>query len=145
MIFPGGQIRQLDQPVKAAELMLESPNYFLVNSQSLQIGRRFSALNADEDLEVNNVYIMFPMKRVNSVVTVADVGVFFLAARRGFTGNGKIMLESDSVPMILPETEVAAPRLNLEDSDEFTSIEFRHRMSISRSKKPVLETIDEEL
>lgn len=45
VIFPGGLIRQLDKPLKAAKLMLESPNYFLVNSQSLQIGRRFPTLN----------------------------------------------------------------------------------------------------
>ncbi|KAL0372683.1 UNVERIFIED_CONTAM: hypothetical protein Scaly_0949900 [Sesamum calycinum] len=80
VILPGGEIRQFRQPVKAAELMLDSPNFFLVNSKSLNIGRRFSPLSADEDLEFGNLYVMIPMRRVNSVVTAAEVAVFLMAA-----------------------------------------------------------------
>src|SRR2546430_1670487 len=80
VILPAGEVRQFREPIKAAELMLECPNFFLVNSQSLHIGRRFSALAADEEVEFGNVYIMFPMKRLNSVVTAADMAVLFMAA-----------------------------------------------------------------
>ena len=38
VIFPGGEVRQIrDQSVKAAELMLECPSFFLANSKSLLI------------------------------------------------------------------------------------------------------------
>ncbi|KAH7533907.1 hypothetical protein FEM48_Zijuj04G0181300 [Ziziphus jujuba var. spinosa] len=47
---------------------------------SLRIGRRFSTINADEDLEIGNVYIMFPMNRVNSIVTPGDMGAPFITA-----------------------------------------------------------------
>ena len=49
---------------------------------SLQIGRRFSALNADEELECGNVYVMLPMKRLNSLVKASDMGALLLTAKR---------------------------------------------------------------
>lgn len=151
IVFPGGEIRQLSAPTKAAELMLETPNFFLVNSQSLKIGLRFSPLNADEDLELANVYVMFPMKRVNSTVTSADMGALFLTAnsvsKRGFVRKTRISPESADIS---PEkTEVVAllktvPKLNLDDIEDFSAPDFMHRLSLSRSKKPLLETIAEE-
>ncbi|XP_074289619.1 uncharacterized protein LOC141614771 [Silene latifolia] len=91
VIFPSGEIKQFNQPTKAAELMLEIPNYFLVNSTSLQMGRRITALNADEDLEIGDVYVMLSMQRVNSFVTAADMAALYLAAKRGSGGRaGKV-------------------------------------------------------
>ncbi|XP_057491054.1 uncharacterized protein LOC130776848 [Actinidia eriantha] len=144
IISQTGEIKKFQQPLKAAELMLEAPNSFLVNSRSLQIGRRFSALNADEDLEMANVYVMFPMKRVRSVVTAADMGVLFLAAnsatRRAAGGGVRVFPE----PQRDEAAAAAAPRLSLEDVEEFSTPEFKHRLSMCRSKKPLLETIAEE-
>ncbi|KAC3428746.1 hypothetical protein FH972_027196 [Carpinus fangiana] len=160
VIFPSGEIRQLHAPTKAAELMLETPNFFLVNSESLHIGRRFSALSADEDLEMANVYVMFPMRRLNSVVTTADMGALFLAAN-STAKHRRVIPESgdhDGTPNYLLEGKaddddddwhesaaaVAVPKLNLDDIEEFSAPEFIHRLSMCRSKKPVLETIAEE-
>ncbi|CAK9145136.1 unnamed protein product [Ilex paraguariensis] len=129
------------------------PKLLLVNSRSLNIGKRFSALSADEDLEFGNVYIMFPMKRVNAVVTAADMAVLFMAI------NSPAKRISGVKVGVLPEaTAVAAERrdsspesdvvgrsgLNLSDVEGFPAPEFRHRLSMCRSKKPLLETITEE-
>ncbi|GMN28266.1 hypothetical protein TIFTF001_001989 [Ficus carica] len=151
VIFPGGEVRRFDEPVKAAELMLESPNFFVVNSRSLQMGRRFSALNADEDLEMANVYVMFPMQRVNSLVTAADMGALFLVAKKAVSGRKKRISPADQPTVAAPENlrkdddhvAAAAPRLNLDDIENFSAPEFMHRLSMSRSKKPLLETIEE--
>ncbi|KAI3502945.1 hypothetical protein L1887_31356 [Cichorium endivia] len=130
VILPNGEIRKFQEPVNAAELMLESPNSFVVNSKSLRIGARFSALNADEDLEFASVYVMFPMNRVNSVVTTSDLGSLFISAKK--------------IGRIAPENEPTQPRLKLEDNEELVSLEFKRRASMCRSKKPLLDTIDEE-
>lgn len=143
VILPNGEIRQFYEPMKAAEVMLESPNFFLVNSKSLHMGRRFCALNADEDLEMASVYVLFPMKRVNSMVTAADMGALFLTAKRSSIGNARILPEIVPPPVKSSEEEVV-PKLNLEDIQEFSLPEFQHRMSMCRSKKPLLETIVEE-
>ncbi|XP_062104859.1 uncharacterized protein LOC133816322 [Humulus lupulus] len=161
VIFPGGEVRRFDGPVKAAELMLETPSFFVVNVRSMRLGQRFSPLNADEDLELASVYIMFPMKRVNSPITAADMGAIFLAAnsatKRGGGGGRKTrVLPSEfgenwrTYDMAAEEEKeeervaAAGPKLNLDDIEDFSAPEFLHRVSMSRSKKPLLETIAEE-
>ncbi|XP_062143453.1 uncharacterized protein LOC133851125 [Alnus glutinosa] len=140
VIFPGGEIRHCRETVKAAELMLERPNFFLVNSRSLHIGRRFSALAADEELEFGNVYIMFPMKRVNSIVTAADMAALFMAAN-----SAAKRISSDGGKQEVGETaEESGSRLSLEGVEEFAAPEFKFRLSVCRSRKPGLETITEE-
>ncbi|KAL3830835.1 hypothetical protein ACJIZ3_019637 [Penstemon smallii] len=143
VILPGGEIRQFRQPVKAAELMLESPNYFLVNSKSLNIGRRISPLLADEDLEFGNLYVMLPMRRLNSIVMAADVAVFLMAAN-----SAPKRILGGSVVKISPEAQVAEveglsengrSRLNLEGVDE-----CKYRLAVCRTRKPALDTITEE-
>ncbi|KAF8378651.1 hypothetical protein HHK36_030000 [Tetracentron sinense] len=139
VIFPSGEIRQVDEPIKAAELMFEIPNFFLVNSGSLQMGRRFSALNADEDLEMGNVYIMFPMKRLTSVITAADMGLLFLsansAAKRICGGKER---ESGGDTRVTPFSPAAnsgddeMPRLNLDDIEDLLVPEFKHRLSMCK-------------
>ncbi|EYU34547.1 hypothetical protein ABFS82_12G018400 [Erythranthe guttata] len=117
VIFPSGETRRLHEPTKAAELMLENPNSFIVSAKSLQIGRRFSALNADDDLQMGGVYVA---SRISPEC-----------------GGGVCVVETTSV-------KCSAGKLNLDDFEEFSTPEFKHRLSMSRSKKPSLETIDEE-
>ncbi|KAL0381433.1 UNVERIFIED_CONTAM: hypothetical protein Sangu_0207600 [Sesamum angustifolium] len=74
VIFPSGEVRRLYHPTKAAELMLEVPGFFISEAKCLRIGKRLAALAADEDLEIGGVYVFFPMKRLNSAVTAADMG-----------------------------------------------------------------------
>ncbi|KAG2709500.1 hypothetical protein I3843_05G221300 [Carya illinoinensis] len=157
VIFPGGEVRQCREPVNAAELMFECPNFFLVNSRSLHIGRRFSALSADEELEFGHVYIMFPMKRVNSMVTAADMTVFFMAANSAAKriSGGKIGILPDSrfaqdgaalaAAATAEDGEIGGSRLSLDAGiDELSMPEFKYRISVCRSRKPLLETIKEE-
>ncbi|GFQ06465.1 hypothetical protein PHJA_002790500 [Phtheirospermum japonicum] len=118
VIFPSGETRRLYEPTKAAELMLETPNFFLVSARSLQIGRRFSALNADEDLEIGAVY--------KTAKVLPECG-----------GDPQVVRSGVRCP-------AAAPKLNLDDIEEFSMPEFQHRLSMCRSKKPLLETIVEE-
>ncbi|KAM3306172.1 hypothetical protein P3S67_013042 [Capsicum chacoense] len=149
VILPNGEIRNIYQQVKAAELMLETPNFFIVNSRSLHIGRRFSALNADEDLEMANVYVMFPMKRLNSLVSAADLGALILTANSVFKrvsfGRVKILPECTEEPNKTKcDDKVDLPKLKLDDFEEFSTPEFKNMLSMCRSKKPLLETITEE-
>ncbi|CAA0833004.1 Unknown protein [Striga hermonthica] len=141
VILPGGEIRQFRQPVKAAELMLDSPNYFLVDSVSFGIGRRVSPLPADEDLEFGRLYVMLPMRRLNSILTAADVAVFLMAAnaapRRISTAASSGRVSPDSSNAVGEERR----GLRLEEA----ALEFSHRrLAACRSKRPGLDTIVEE-
>lgn len=155
VVFPTGEVKQYKAQLNAAELMLECPSFFLVNSRSLHIGRRFSALAADEELEFGNVYIFFPMRRVNSVVTAADMAVLFMAANSAAKRlSGRVLPEKyggggdlqrgecgDQVKSHVMGVENEVPRLSLEGVESGL---FENRLSYCRSRKPVLETINEE-
>ncbi|XP_073137958.1 uncharacterized protein [Henckelia pumila] len=139
VLLPGGEIRQFQEAVKAAELMLESPGFFVVNAKSLCVGRRFSPLTADEELEFANLYVMFPIRRANSVVTAADVAVFLMTAnsapKRISGGNGgRISPEAVEVD------DSGRPRLSLES----VVPDYKYRVASCRSRKPLLDTISEE-
>ncbi|CAL0314940.1 unnamed protein product [Lupinus luteus] len=145
VIFPTGEVKQYKSQVNVAELMLECPTFFLTNSRSLHMGHRFSALGADEELEFGNVYIFFPMRRVNSVVTAADMAVLFMAANSAAKRiSGRVRPDSCAAQVESHEMSVEndAPRLSLEGVDE--SGLFPNRLSYCRPRKPVLETIKEE-
>ncbi|KAG9140885.1 hypothetical protein Leryth_010419 [Lithospermum erythrorhizon] len=150
VIFPTGEIKQYKQTTNAAELMFESPNSFIANAKSLQIGRRFSALNADEDLEMGNVYVMFNMKRLNSLVTASDMGGLFLTAKsaackkRVSFGTVRISPECSNEDGEVSKMELT--KVNLDQVlEEYEAAEMQQRRrSVCRSKKPLLETIIEE-
>ncbi|CAN1331225.1 hypothetical protein LINPERPRIM_LOCUS35246 [Linum perenne] len=145
VVFPCGEVKQFRAPIKAAEIMFDCPNFFffLANSQSLHIGRRFSPLPADEELELGNVYLLFPMKRSSSVVTAADMAVFFLAAN-----SAAKRISGFKVPggMSQPEEVNDGGRKSLEEvAEEFEiAAEIKYRLPICRSRKPMLKTIREE-
>ncbi|KAL7110666.1 hypothetical protein ACP275_05G040000 [Erythranthe tilingii] len=122
--------------------MLDSPTYFVANSKSLTIGRRFSPLSADEDLEFGNLYVMLPMRRVNSVVTAADVAVFLMSANsapKRLSGGGSSVRVSPEAAAD-NSSENGRPRLSLED----IAPEYLYRLAVCRSKRPGLDTIIEE-
>ncbi|KAJ8424284.1 hypothetical protein Cgig2_003266 [Carnegiea gigantea] len=148
VIFLGGEIQSFSEPITVAELMLETTNSFLVNSKSLQIGRRFSPLNADEDLKTGNVYVLFPKQRLYSVVNTGDMGALFLAAKRGSSTGSKSKRVDDRQESSSKSSSQAAQassvsKSNLEEIEEFFSPEMKRRLSLRRSKKPLLETIVE--
>ncbi|BAT98802.1 hypothetical protein LR48_Vigan06g149800 [Vigna angularis] len=154
VIFPTGEVKQYKEQVNVAELMIECPTNFLTNSKSLHIGRRFSPLGADEELEFGNLYIFFPMRRLNSVVTAADVAALFnMTAKRIYGIKDSISCDHsidgvevkdlgscDSTYDVGVNNDIS--RLSLEGFE--IELGFRNRLSYCRSKKPVLETINEE-
>ncbi|KAK1386982.1 DUF4228 domain-containing protein [Heracleum sosnowskyi] len=144
VIFPGGEVRQFRHPVKAAELMLESLNSFLANTKSLNVGKRFTALSADEDLEFGNIYIIFPMKRLKSLVKGDDLDVLFMVANPTTATTNKVRVLPESKPALLPESEGEESKNSFEETEGFGTAEHKYRLSVSRSRKPMLDTITEE-
>ncbi|KAG2300305.1 hypothetical protein Bca52824_036777 [Brassica carinata] len=157
LILPDGEVRHIHEPTKAAELMLEIPSFFLVDAKSLKIGRKFNPLAADDDLQIKgcHVYIAFPMTRATSAANASDMARLFVAAKKQHrqskssgVGTAVRSCHSGRVSPDGGEDDVkivsAGSKLNLEDIEEFSAAEFMHRISVSKSKKPKLETIVEE-
>lgn len=152
VVLPGGEICLFRGPITAAELMLECPGFFVVNSLALYIGRRFSPLGADEELEYGNVYFMFPMKRASSMVTAADMAAVYTASRLASKqiSSAKVVALPDEMST-REATATSSGRSERGDvvAEGFllaaaAAPEFLCRLSSCRSKKPSLETIKEE-
>ncbi|OAY83362.1 hypothetical protein ACMD2_27464 [Ananas comosus] len=149
VILPGGRVRRVDGRAAAAELMLEAPGHFLADVRAMQVGRRLAALAADEDLEIGHVYVMLPMKRLNAVVGAPDMARLLLAAdkeaRRASGGSARVL--PGSPPQEEATTTTTAMRAQVDyetDDDSIAAGEMKYRMSASRSRRPTLETIEEE-
>ncbi|KAM6558884.1 hypothetical protein CsatA_028123 [Cannabis sativa] len=63
VILWDGSIQELENPITAAELMLEHPQQAVVEFQSAVTGKRPTPLPADMKLETKKMYMMVPMKR----------------------------------------------------------------------------------
>ncbi|XP_074589919.1 uncharacterized protein LOC141845816 [Curcuma longa] len=141
VVLPGGEVRRAEGPATAAEFMLDAPGHFLVSSRSVHVGRRFAPLTADEELEAGQVYVMFPMKRANAVVSAADMAVLLAGVRKEMGGRSARLLPdasaaAESTSELGEESEGAAAVVELG--------EFKYRLNLSRSRRPNLETIHEE-
>ncbi|KAF8089859.1 hypothetical protein N665_0495s0008 [Sinapis alba] len=147
VILPDSEVHDINVQTKAAELMLEMPSHFLVDAKSLKIGRKLIPLAADDDLDVEgcHVYVAFPMTRVASAANASDMARIFMAGKkrlRSCCDNRKVSPEEEE------EDEdvrlIKGTKVSFEDIEDFSAVEFMHRISVSKSKKPELETIVEE-
>lgn len=93
-----GRVFEYDEPIKVAELMLEFPNHFLVDSSSLQSGQRIFPLPADDVLRVSHAYILLPMHKFQARLSEEEldlIAAFFsnnsLNGKRPKRGRGKVM------------------------------------------------------
>ncbi|XP_020105370.1 uncharacterized protein LOC109721949 [Ananas comosus] len=147
VILPDGCVRRVDGRAAAAELMLDAPGHFLADVRAMQVGRRLAALAADEDLEIGHVYVMLPMKRLNAVVGAPDMARLLLAAdmeaRRASGGSARVLPGSPPQEEATTTTAMRA-KVDYETDDSIAAGEMKYRMSASRSRRPTLETIEEE-
>ncbi|ESQ49773.1 hypothetical protein EUTSA_v10022137mg [Eutrema salsugineum] len=148
VILPDCRVRDIHAPTKAAELMMEMPSHFLVDAKSLKIGRKFTPLAADDDIDLGgcHVYVAFPMTRVASAANASDMARLFLAGKKRAKScdNRRVSPEEEEDDDDVRLMSSGAKLLNLEDIEDFSAAEFIHRISVSKSKKPQLETIVEE-
>lgn len=146
VILPSDEIHHLNgTSATAAELMLEHPGFFLVHSSAILINRRLFALSADEELEFGVVYVMFPMDRVGSVASAADMGRLLIAAgKKSIHDRAQVTPAAESALPALSSPPAAENRVKLDDVDDSLVSEFRYKRSLCRSRRQVLETITEE-
>lgn len=123
-----GGVRQVALPATAAELMMDAPR----------------PRPADEELQLGAVYATFPMKRLGTPLAAPDLARLAAAAAREAHRSAKVA----SAAVVAAPPPEDAPRLRLEEMvDDAAAAEIavtKHRASGARSRRPTLETIDEE-
>ncbi|KAF3328965.1 hypothetical protein FCM35_KLT06043 [Carex littledalei] len=64
-----GTITKFQKPVRASELMVENPGWFVCDSAELGVGVRVPGLTADEKLQPSRLYFLLPVDMLYSVLT----------------------------------------------------------------------------
>ena len=155
VILPDGGVRQVPLPATAAELMMDAPGHFLVDARGAGLGARLAALPADKELELGAVYATFPMKRKGTPLAAADVARLAAAATRearrssAKVANAVVVAPPAEVVAVAVAVAEDAPRLlrleeMVDDAAAAEICELKHRASNARSRRPTLETIEEE-
>ncbi|XP_078179151.1 uncharacterized protein LOC144573281 [Carex rostrata] len=144
VILPDDQVGRFNGSVIAAELMLDAPGNFLAEARCMHLGHRLKALSADEELEMGSIYVMLPMNRLNAVVTAADMArLLVLATKEAKRVPPSARVQPDSV--CVADMVVVARVDDVDDPETAAEIgEFKHRLSCGRSRRPTLETIQEQ-
>ncbi|CAD6332828.1 unnamed protein product [Miscanthus lutarioriparius] len=153
VILPDGGVRQVPLPATVAELMMGAPGHFLVDARGAGLGARLAALPADKELELGAVYATFPMKRKGTPLAAADVARLAAAAtreaRRSSAKVANAVVVAPPAEVVAVAVAEAAPRLlrleeMVDDAAAAEICELKHRASNARSRRPTLETIEEE-
>ncbi|XP_077217805.1 multidrug resistance protein ABC transporter family protein [Tasmannia lanceolata] len=162
VILPDGTIHIIDRPISVAELMLEHPQQFVVDFQSLMAGKRSAPLPADKNLEMKKVYLMLPMKWGKAVTLSAGESHRLLAKVRFVLRSGSFSASMKMLPwfakicpagvgkgdgIVLRKDGLVencdGPRSLLENFAERP--EFLSRQFSGKGWKPNLETIKEKV
>jgi len=82
------------------------------------------------------------MTRATSAANASDMARLYLTGKKRTKncGHRRVSPENEDND----DVRLIGPKLNLEDIEEFSAAEFIHRISVSKSKKPQLETIAED-
>ncbi|OMO82138.1 hypothetical protein COLO4_23245 [Corchorus olitorius] len=135
-----GNLKKVNVPAKAAEIMLEEPGHVIAAVEELKRTRRVVAMRADDDLMAGKVYVLVPIARVHCKVLDADLAIIEAAS------SGKKRRKSGS--KVSPA--VAEELTKEEDSDKLKVLGERcskgfhgYRLGNYRPWTPVLEPISE--
>lgn len=79
----GNFVRQIELPIKAAELMLEEePGHVISPADEIRRTGRFMAMRAEDELVARKVYLLVPLCRVNRKVSDPDMALIDLACKK---------------------------------------------------------------
>ncbi|KAJ1684871.1 hypothetical protein LUZ63_016261 [Rhynchospora breviuscula] len=83
-----GTITKFQKPVRAAELMLDNPGWFICDSAELSVGLRVPGLTADEKLLPSRLYFLLPVDMLYSVLTEEEMDSLSRKASIAFKKRG---------------------------------------------------------
>ncbi|MCD9558929.1 hypothetical protein HAX54_016629 [Datura stramonium] len=80
LILQDGRLQEFSYPVKASYLLQKDPTIFICNSDEMEFGDTVSAINADEELQLGQLYFALPLKRLRSRLRAEDMAALAVKA-----------------------------------------------------------------
>lgn len=77
LILMDGSIQQFSAELRSQEILRDYPGHFICNSDGLYVGRNISqVLGDDEQLEIGQLYLLLPQRKLEFVLTHSDMASF---------------------------------------------------------------------
>ena len=80
VILMDGSYYQFSGPAKAQQILRESPDDFICNSDCLYIGQKMRELLPFDELEMGQIYFLLPRKKLQFVVSESDMACLLYKA-----------------------------------------------------------------
>ncbi|RDX88480.1 hypothetical protein CR513_29924, partial [Mucuna pruriens] len=159
IVYWDGSVKEFDEEVTVAELMLEHPQQVVVEFDSAVKQKRPTPLPADEKLEMKKTYVMVPVKRGKPVgLSSEDSRRILLIVNSSLHSNNYFVSSSSFFPWLArlfhTEGEASAMLQKKEEVERYSFSEFLPEMIEGRPEymsrqlsgkgwKPSLDTIKE--
>ncbi|KAH0688988.1 hypothetical protein KY289_016346 [Solanum tuberosum] len=80
IILQDGRLQEFSYPIKASYLLQKDPTIFICNSDEMEFGDRISAINAEEELQLGQLYFAMPLKRLRSRLRAEEMAALAVKA-----------------------------------------------------------------
>lgn len=80
VIYSDGSLREFGVQIKAEEIILQNPDHFLCNSDSLYIDQYMVPVNSEEELEMGQLYFLLPLCKLQYVLSMSDMAAMLKRA-----------------------------------------------------------------
>jgi hypothetical protein len=80
LILMDGNYYKFYHPVKAEQILRESPGHFICNSDDLFIGQNITELPPCKELQLGQIYFLLPRRKLQFVVSESDMACLLYKA-----------------------------------------------------------------
>jgi len=80
VILSDGTLTEFGEQIKAEEIILQNPEHFLCDSDSMYVDRYMVAVNPEEKLEMGQLYFLLPLRKLHYVLSVSDMAAMLRSA-----------------------------------------------------------------
>ncbi|XP_055827952.1 uncharacterized protein LOC129896144 [Solanum dulcamara] len=97
LILQDGRLQEFTYPIKASYLLQKDPTIFICNSDEMEFGDTVSALNADEELQLGQLYFALPLKRLRNILRADEMAALAVKASSALkrTSSNKVFVSSE--------------------------------------------------
>ncbi|OVA05197.1 Protein of unknown function DUF4228 [Macleaya cordata] len=93
LILQDGQLQEFTYPVKVSYVLQKHPTSFICNSDDMDFDDFVSAINADEELQLGQLYFLLPLRRLKQPLQAEDLAALAVMASsalmKSSCGGGK--------------------------------------------------------
>ncbi|PWA85902.1 hypothetical protein CTI12_AA140290 [Artemisia annua] len=86
LISHDGRLQEFSYPVKVSYALQKNPNTFICNSDEMEFDNIVSAISADEELQLGQIYFALPLSRLRQPLQPEEMAALAVKASSALSG-----------------------------------------------------------